>query len=157
MNDGVVEADDAAIQAESTDANAQLEKLEAVERALEEQITATQIEIRAKARQRDAALSDYVVASAAYQQLLQAHVDAWRTLRTVKATLAAVSVGCRQLPQRYAEEPNRSEPTEERVGYPMSRELVSAWSDALAALAEDADAELPASDGNVNLASLPLR
>ena len=35
MNDGVVEADDAAIQTESTDAKAQLEKLEKVEWALD--------------------------------------------------------------------------------------------------------------------------
>jgi hypothetical protein len=93
---------------------------------------------------RDMAMSELVCTSTEYQLFIQQHATALRQLPTVKTALKAVSAGLRgQLPQRFMDEPQRSEPLEERVGYPVDATFVGAWADALAQLEQDAYAELP--------------
>jgi hypothetical protein len=89
-------------------------------------------------------MAQIVTTSEEYKALVAQHTDAWMRLRTVKEALRTVQSGLHgQLPQRWADEAFRSEPLEIRVGYPVDLQLVTAWQTALAALEQDADAELP--------------
>ncbi len=47
------------------------------------------------------------------------------------------------MPQRLAGEASRSEPLEERIGFPIDRDFLGAWSTAPENLLHDPDAPLP--------------
>jgi hypothetical protein len=65
-------------------------------------------------------------------------------LRSVKTALRTVTAGLHwQMPQNLMDESVRTEPFEERVGFPVDAVLVGAWAAAMSALEIDADAELP--------------
>jgi len=145
MNDERPDADPVAdATAIVTAARADVKRLEETEAAMTREIERVQSGLRQRRVDQYAAKSEIICASPEYRALMEAHTEAWKRLRTVKKALAEVVTGCHgQLPQRFMDEPNRSEPLEIRVGFQVDANLVGAWADAMAALELDADAELP--------------
>jgi hypothetical protein len=127
-----------------TSTTAEAAKFDKIERAISGEIDKLQITVRTLTHNVYAAMADLIVASDEYAMLRQQHADAWLRLRSVKTALRAVSSGLHgYMPQNLADIAYLSEPMEERVGYPVERDLVNGWAAALAQLADDADQELP--------------
>ena len=122
----------------------EIDHLGAVEEALAIEIGKVRGTLRTLTAQRYAAMSELVTTDPAYHSLLAAHSEGWARLRTVRIALQAVNKGLGgAIPQALLDLSQHAEPLEERVGYPVDKQFVSAWSDAMAALEQDADVELP--------------
>jgi chromosome segregation ATPase len=126
-------------------AEAETARLDKIEAALIAEIGDVQAELNQLRTARDVAMSAVVCASPQYEALILQHKTAWQTLRTIKTALAVVERGLRgAIPNDLIAMASRSEPVEERVGFPLDRRFVAAWAAALRDLETDADAALPA-------------
>jgi chromosome segregation ATPase len=143
-NDALTDDPVAAAKVATEAAQAEVDQLQRVEAALAGEIDKIQPALRTYRANMHAAIAEIVIASDEYAMLIEQHAAAWKQLRSIKTALRAVVAGLHgQMPQRYMDEPDRSEPLEPRVGYPVDNALISGWAEALAALEQDASAELP--------------
>jgi chromosome segregation ATPase len=115
------------------------------EAGLSDEISRVQASLRDHRMTLWTAMSAVIIDSPEYQSLLEQHRLAWKQLRSIKVALGAISAGLHgQLPHRYADIVNVSEPLEDKIlGFPVDKEFVATWADALAQLEVDADAALP--------------
>jgi hypothetical protein len=142
LSDNPVAAAQAAVNA----ATVEVSRLREVEAALAGEIDRARAELRQSESAQHAAMSDLVCASPEYLALVAQHSAAWQRLRTVKAALVEVTRALKGAqPQRWVDEAIRSEPLEERIGYPVDREFLGQWALAMAQLENDAEAALPQS------------
>jgi chromosome segregation ATPase len=121
-------------------ARAEVARLEGLEISMAAELSRAQSQLRALRAAQYAALAEIIVGSPEYAALIAQHTEAWQRLRTVKKALAKVVTGCHgQLPQRFIDEPRRSEPLEaDRVGYRVDASFVGAWAAAMAQLEDNA-------------------
>jgi hypothetical protein len=123
---------------------AEVDQLSKVEAALADEIDKIQGSLRTLTHSVYQCMADVITASDEYGLLVASHTETWGRLRSIKTALRTVTQGLHgYLDQRHAEEAFRSEPTEERVGYPVDQDLVGAWREALAQLADDSETDLP--------------
>jgi hypothetical protein len=142
-------ADDAGVIAAEIEAKAaqvEVDRLDKLSAAIGEEIARVQSSmrlLRSTHLERSAAV---IAASVEYAGLVAAHSDAYRRLRSIKATLRVVAGSLKgYASQSMQSEPYRDEPTEaDRIGFEVDREFVAQWSEAMAKLEVNADAELPA-------------
>jgi hypothetical protein len=125
-------------------AQAQLRQADAIADALEQEIqhvTGTLARRQAELRQ---ALANLVADSPAFTALLKANDEAWQRLRSIRVCFGAIHdiVGA-YIPQNISSRWQAVEPLDERIGYEVDQDLIGAWREALQALLQDADAELP--------------
>jgi chromosome segregation ATPase len=145
VNNGAVDDDPVAdAKAIVTTAQAEVERLEKVETALASEVDRVQATLRTLRVTQYTIMTELVCGSNEYRSLIEAHTAAWQRLRTIKTALKTVSAGLHgQMPQALMDEALRAEPLEVRVGFPVDAVFVDAWVNALAALENDASAELP--------------
>jgi hypothetical protein len=145
LSNGAVEDDPVAIAKSNVSAaQTEVSRLGKVEAALSLEIERSQAALRTHRVVQYELMAEIVTSSDEYRLLIESHRNAWRQLRSIKTALKIVAAGLEgYLPQKYLDESGVAEPLEERVGYPIDNALVSAWREAMAQLAEDADTELP--------------
>jgi chromosome segregation ATPase len=123
---------------------AEHQKIEQVEEALDTEIATVSNNLRERQTAVYTAMSKLAISSPEYQSLLDEHRAAWKRLRTIREALRTVNAAMHgQIPQSYIDEAARAEPLVVSITYPADPELVTAWATALARLEQDADAELP--------------
>jgi chromosome segregation ATPase len=123
---------------------AEHQKIEQVEEALDTEIVTVSNNLRERQTAVCTAMSRLVISSPEYQSLLDEHRATWKRLRTIREALHTVNAAMHgQMPQSYIDEAARAEPLVVSITYPADPELVTAWATALAWLEQDADAELP--------------
>jgi hypothetical protein len=138
----------AAAQADHRNTQVELDRLESIESALSEEVARIQAGLRQLYAKTWQNMADFVVTSPQYRELVNSHTAAWQRLRTVKQALRIVGHALRgYAPQQVMDEPNRSETTEVRIGYPVDDSFVESWRTALEELSRNADAELPSTNG----------
>jgi YD repeat-containing protein len=125
-------------------AQSEADRLTEVEAALAAEVERTQSALRQlRANQYDE-MAQIVCTSDEYGSLIEEHTAAWQRLRTVKTALKTVQSALHgQMPQSFMDEALRAEPLEVRIGFPVDPEPIERWAAALAALEQDANAELP--------------
>lgn len=140
-------ADDPVAKATATVAasEAEVDQLKKVEAALAGEIDQLQRSMRTLTHSVYQCMSDIVVASDEYQLLIASQKEAFVRLRSVKLAMRQVHQGLHgYLPQRFIEEAYLTEPvSDRRIGFSVDEDLVNGWAEALAKLADDADADLP--------------
>jgi hypothetical protein len=130
--------------AEVAAAQAEIERLDAVETALDGEIGRVQASLHNLRTRHLTIVSDLVCQSPEYLGLVAAHRRAWFQLRSAKTALRAVSAAMHgYLPQSFMDEASLVEPIEPRIGYAVDTALVEGWQIALARLEIDAYAPLP--------------
>jgi len=124
-------------------AEAEFQRYQELEKALQAEITRAQSDLRMRAASLHAALAAVICASPQFQQLRADLKAAWFRLRSLRETFAKVQTACAGHMPNDVMGAMASEPLEERVGFPIDGALVSAWETALTNLLTDPDAELP--------------
>ena len=130
-------------QLESAKSNQQ--RLRDTDTGLEAEITGSQRRLRECRSRLNEAISIIVCSSPQFTTLLEALPECWKRLRSIRAicddiykTLAGHMPTNLQNQWQYTETLER-----DRVGYPVDEALIAAWSNALARLQVDPEAELP--------------
>ena len=126
------------------EAKAAHDRLEQIDRELQTEITKAEQRLRQCHTRLHESLAAVVTAAPEFATLMDAHTQAWRRLRSVRAALAHIQSACHgNLPQSIESKIIAVEPLEERVHYPLDPEPLASWSSALQRLEHDHEAELP--------------
>jgi chromosome segregation ATPase len=126
--------------------------------ALQSELTAAERQVERAQHAVTAAVAAVVEQSAEFQALLAAWPAAWHRLRSLKTTFDAIAkLTSGQLSGETFSLFNRSEPIEERVGYPVDESLASSWQSAVEGLANDAETPLPNCHSNGSLGQRLMR
>jgi hypothetical protein len=123
---------------------AEAAKFDKIEKAIAGEIDVLRGRVHTLTHNVYSAMTAVVINSDEYAMLIESHKAAWLQLRSIKTALRAVSSGLNgYMPANLNEVAYLSEPLEERVGFPVNRDLLNGWAAALAQLADDSEAELP--------------
>jgi hypothetical protein len=134
------------------EANAEVERqrravaqADMIERTLASEIHGIEARLTLRRHDLQQAKAEVILAAAEFQAFLRQLAAAWARLRSLKIIGVDIILSAFQgyAPANIMSTIQASEPLEDRIGWAIDEPLIEEWRSALAALAADADAQLP--------------